>query len=118
VERAVLAEFDRSVRARRRSRWVLGAAAVAAGVVIAWSGARSPRMEPIPAEQVFTALPYVVQPALYEQTEVLRMRVPVAELIAAGMPVQADPGAHVEADVMVGQDGRARAVRLISISEQ
>ncbi len=75
-------------------------------------------MEPVQTEQVFTALPYVVQPAMYERTEVLRMTVPVAELIAAGVRVHADPGAHVEADVMVGQDGRARAVRLVSISEQ
>ncbi len=118
VERVVMAEFDRSVRAQRRSRWILGAAAVAAGVVIAWSGARAPQVEPVQTEQVFTALPYVVQPAVYERTEVLRMTVPVAELIAAGMRLEADPAAHVEADVMVGQDGRARAVRLISISEQ
>jgi hypothetical protein len=118
VQQAVMAEFDRSVRGRRRSRWALGAAAVAASVIVAWSGARAPQMEsdPVP-EQVFTALPYVVQPALYERTEVRRVTVPVAELIAAGLPMQADPGAHVEADVMVGQDGRARAVRLISVSE-
>jgi hypothetical protein len=43
--------------------------------------------------------------------------VPVAALIAAGLPVRtADPGALVQADVVVGQDGRPRAVRLVSIS--
>ena len=120
VETAVLAEFDRVIRARRRSRWMLGVAAVAAGLIVAWSGARGPQMEPVAptAEASFTALPYVIQPAMYESTEVVRMTVPVAELVAAGMRLEADPGAHVEADVMVGQDGRARAVRLISSSEQ
>ncbi|MEO5923277.1 MAG: hypothetical protein ABIR70_05560 [Bryobacteraceae bacterium] len=116
IEMAVLAEFDRTVRSRRRSRWMMTAVTVAAGVVIAWIGARSPQVvrEVAPVqEQAFTALPYVVQPAAFEQTEVLRMSVPVAELIAAGLPMQADPGTHVEADVVVGQDGRARAVRLV-----
>ncbi len=121
IELAVMAEFDRAVRARRRSRWMMTSVAIAAGIVIAWMGARVPQVVPVqtsvvavPAqEQAFTALPYVVQPAAFEQTEVLRMSVPVAELIAAGLPMQADPGTHVEADVVVGQDGRARAVRLV-----
>jgi hypothetical protein len=42
---------------------------------------------------------------------------PVSELIAAGFRMQtADLGAEAEADVIVGQDGRARAVRLVSVS--
>jgi hypothetical protein len=46
------------------------------------------------------------------------MELPVAALIAAGLQLRtADPGARAEADVVVGQDGRARAVRLISILE-
>jgi invasion protein IalB len=69
-------------------------------------------VEPDPAVD-FIALPYVVQPAQYERIEVLRMSVPVAELIAAGLRVQADPGELVEADVLFGQDRRARAVRIV-----
>jgi hypothetical protein len=44
------------------------------------------------------------------------MEMPVAALIAAGMPLfAADTGARVQADVVVGEDGLARAIRLISI---
>ncbi len=56
-------------------------------------------------------------PGPYERVEVVRMKLPVAALIAAGFRMQtADLGAQAEADVIVGQDGRPRAVRLISIS--
>ena len=68
-------------------------------------------------EQPFVPIPYVLPPAPYERLEVVRMKLPVAALIAAGFRMQtADLGAEAEADVIVGQDGRARAVRLISIS--
>jgi hypothetical protein len=59
----------------------------------------------------------VIQPAEFERTEVVRMNVPVAELIAAGLQMQADPGGSVQADILLGQDRRARAVRLVPISE-
>jgi hypothetical protein len=43
------------------------------------------------------------------------MNVPVSALIAAGLQVPAvDPGMQVVADVVVGQDGRARALRLVA----
>jgi hypothetical protein len=45
------------------------------------------------------------------------MEIPVAKLRAVGYRIQvSDPGAVVEADVLVGQDGRARAIRPLSIS--
>jgi hypothetical protein len=47
------------------------------------------------------------------------MDVPMAALTAAGFGINAvDPGATVQADVLVGEDGRARAFRLISISRR
>src|SRR5262245_60198551 len=76
VERAVLAEFDRTQSRKRWGRWTVTVAAVAAGLVVAWTGSRKPEIvEPQQqqAEQVFTALPYVVQPAVYERTEVVRL---------------------------------------------
>ena len=115
VEQAVLAEFDRSIRAKRRRQWsAIAVTAAAVLTLVVWT--REPRpvdvVEPDPAVD-FIALPYVIQPAQYERIEVLRMSVPVAELIAAGLRVQADPGELVEADVLFGQDRRARAVRII-----
>jgi hypothetical protein len=45
------------------------------------------------------------------------MEMPAAALIAAGFEVHApDAGAAVTADVLVGQDGRAHANRLVSNS--
>jgi len=68
-------------------------------------------------EQPFVPIPYVLPPEPYERVEIVRVKMPVSELIAAGFRMQtADPGAEAEADVIVGQDGRPRAVRLISIS--
>jgi hypothetical protein len=69
------------------------------------------------AEQPFIAIPYTPQIEPYERAEVMRVNVPVAALIAAGLPMSTvDPTAKAQADVLVGQDGRARAVRLIAIS--
>jgi len=69
-------------------------------------------------EQPFIAIPYTPPIEPYERTEVMRMDLPVTALIAAGLPMNmADPGEIVQTDVLVGQDGRARAVRLISMSD-
>jgi hypothetical protein len=71
------------------------------------------------ADPPFLPIPYTqpLQPG--ERAEVVRMEMPVAALIAAGFPVAtSDAGAEASADVIIGEDGRARAVRLISISER
>ena len=83
--------------------------------------ARKPRRPAIrPAatpEQPFIAIPYTLPLEPYERADVMRMDLPVSALIAAGLPMSMmDPGARVQTDVLVGQDGRARAIRLISFS--
>lgn len=76
--------------------------------------AKKPVSQP---EEPFIAIPYTPQIEPYERAEVMRVNVPVAALIAAGLPMSTvDPTAKAQADVLVGQDGRARAVRLIAIS--
>jgi hypothetical protein len=68
-------------------------------------------------EQPFIAIPYTLPLEPYERADVMRMDLPVSALIAAGLPMSMmDPGARVQTDVLVGQDGRARAIRLISFS--
>jgi hypothetical protein len=128
VEQAVLAEFDRVRRSanasRRLGRVWLAAVAIAASVAAVWVVERRPAQQPAAApaveaesERPFVPIPFVLPPGPYERVEVVRMKLPVAELIAAGFRMQTtDLGAQAEADVMVGQDGRARAVRLVSIS--
>lgn len=120
IESAVLAEFNRVRRRRRGRNWIAAVGVIAAAVAGMWVVEHKPAVPPgvqDEVEQPFVPIPYVLPPAPYERVEVVRMKLPVAALIAAGFQMQtADLGAEAEADVIVGQDGRARAVRLISIS--
>ncbi len=80
----------------------------------------APKRRPKPApkpEQPFIAIPYTPPLDPRERVEVVRMDMPVAALIAAGLPVgTADPTSQVRTDVLLGQDGRARAVRLVTLT--
>ena len=134
IERALLAEFDRVRRRKRSMAWVVAAGAVAASIAIVLTLEYRPQPEPQisssnvagavsegvrESEQPFVPIPYVTPLGAYERAEIVRMEVPVAALIAAGLPMRTtDPGARAEADVVIGQDGRARAVRLISVSTE
>jgi hypothetical protein len=79
---------------------------------------RAPKRRVKPAqkpEAPFIAIPYTLPLDPRERVDVVRMDMPVAALIAAGVPVgMADPTGRVRTDVLVGQDGRARAVRLVA----
>jgi hypothetical protein len=79
---------------------------------------RSHAAKPAPTPQEpFIAIPYTLPLEPYERADVMRMDVPVAALIAVGLPMNmADPAALARADVLVGQDGRARAIRLVTSS--
>jgi len=123
VEARVLSQYDRTrVPAWR---WVV-AASVAAGTCFAalWLAKREPApvQPPAVAEQrvdsrPFLTIPYTIPLAPEESAVVWRGKIPVSALIAAGFRVQvSDPSAVVEADVLVSQDGRARAIRPLSIS--
>jgi hypothetical protein len=69
-------------------------------------------------ETAFVSIPYTMPLAPNERADVVRMDIPVAALIAAGLPMKVrDMSANASADVLVGEDGRARAVRLISVSD-
>ena len=92
----------------RPVRWVVAALAVA--LLAALILQRSHVREVQPAHEVFLKIPYVIPPAPYERTEVVRMNVPVAALIEAGFSMNAAAADSVPADVLVGQDGRPLAV--------
>lgn len=69
-------------------------------------------------EQPFVSIPYTMPLGPEERGNVVRMDVPVSALIAAGLPMRVwDMSANASADVLVGEDGRARAVRLVSVSD-
>lgn len=68
-------------------------------------------------EAPFVAIPYTVPLGPWERATVLRMEMPAAALAAVGLTVAApDPLASAQTDVLVGQDGRIRAIRLLSLS--
>ena len=72
---------------------------------------------PVDDEPPFVAIPYTLPLDPWERTDLVHAEMPVGQLVAAGFSVgMVDPGARVQADVLVGQDGRARAIRLVSLS--
>jgi len=69
--------------------------------------------------QPFVPIPYTVPLAPEERATVVHMQVSVSALIAAGFNVEtSDPGEVLDADVLVSQDGRARAIRFNSKEEE
>jgi hypothetical protein len=69
-------------------------------------------------DQPFVPVPYTIPPGPDERTTVVNMEIPVAALIAAGFEVpMLDPGSVVEAEVLVSEDGRIRAIRTGSASK-
>jgi hypothetical protein len=73
-----------------------------------------PAQPPQDAEP-FTAIPYTVPLDPRERVTVRRVAIPVAALVAIGLTAPApDPAASAQADVVVGEDGRIRAIRLVA----
>jgi hypothetical protein len=98
-------------------RWAAAAGVAAVACLSAFLMLRSasaPR--PIATAPQFVPIPYTVPLAPGEPAEVWHSRIPVSALKAVGFPVGTlDPSATVEADILVSQDGRARAIRPVSI---
>jgi hypothetical protein len=130
VEWELRTEFRKRTRRRRAKVWATfgGAAAIAAGIALfAWIR-ESPK--PAPTTVVASAAPVVAEedasdasfyplpeaealPAV-ESAMVVRVQLPVSSLRLMGVPVDED-GADgaVQAELLLGQDGLARGVRLV-----
>jgi len=77
---------------------------------------RPKRAAPTDPEPQFVRIPYSMPLAPYEHAEIVRMEMPVSALAAAGIRISTpDTSARAQADLVIGEDGMARAVRLISI---
>jgi hypothetical protein len=73
-----------------------------------------PRPSRIIRPEGFVALPSAAGLPAFESGEIVRVEVPVASLPLYGIEIIPDTrGAPVEADFLVAQDGRARAIRLV-----
>jgi hypothetical protein len=95
---------------RSPGRWAAAGAALAVAIIASVVLLRRPAPQPAHEEEVFLRIPYVVPPAPYERTEVVRMDVPVAALISAGFKMNMPAADSVSADILLGQDGRPLAV--------
>jgi hypothetical protein len=63
----------------------------------------------------FVELPGAAALPAFESGAIVRMELPVASLPSYGVDISTGGASHpVEADVLVGQDGRARAIRLVT----
>ncbi|MBM3798313.1 MAG: hypothetical protein FJW31_30715 [Acidobacteria bacterium] len=98
-------------------RWALAAAAVLFATAALWfaSPRTPPRHEPVAARvatDFFPLTPAGLEPA--DSAQVIRIRVPRREMRRFGLPVREElERAAVEAEVVMGPDGVARAVRFI-----
>ena len=70
--------------------------------------------KPAARQQAFIAIPYAPAFTPYDDAQVVRVNMAGASVRRLGLPATAD---RVEADLVVGNDGLARAIRLVSNSE-
>jgi hypothetical protein len=67
----------------------------------------------------FVDLPWTTGLPAFESGEIVRMDIPVASLPTYGIDISSGAGkGPVEADVLIGQDGFARAIRLVTTSSR
>jgi hypothetical protein len=124
AERALLEAFDAAwERAPARpwfSRPAAAAALLALAATIAWLIASRPARTPAEAPSAagplatteFVIWPGAAELPRFESGHLMRMELPVSALPSLGLVPPASPAAVVQADVLVGQDGFPRAVRL------
>ena len=120
TERRLLETFR--ARQRRKRVWTYWAAAAASLVIgslsyVLWQ--EHERKVTVMTESTYVSapgflpLPYAQSDVPLEHAVVVRVSIPRAEASAWGVPL--DPGgrARVSADLLIGQDGMARAVRFV-----
>jgi len=109
-----------SFKSRPRSlKWVpvaalAAAAAIALAVFLPLKKPLAPDQAGLAAETHFVEIPYLASVDPQENSTIVRMDISVATLLAVGYRVAADPDTIVPADVLVGEDGRAHAVHVLS----
>jgi hypothetical protein len=121
VERTLLVRFRERRDNKRRWAYVAGMAAsvaILAGLYVAMWHSRSTIQSGSPSEADqtpgFITLPYAQSGVPLEQPVIVRVSLPVSELGMMGVPFSpTSTKERVRVDLLVGQDGVARAVRLV-----
>jgi hypothetical protein len=124
-ERALLEAFDAAQQEKRAPaaragvwRPAAAAALLALAATMAWVIVdRFARPPAVPVVAPLTTTEFVLWPGAaelptFESGHLMRMEVPVSALPSLGLVPPATHAAMVQADVLVGQDGLPRAVRL------
>ncbi|HJR58247.1 MAG TPA: hypothetical protein VJ813_02570 [Vicinamibacterales bacterium] len=119
VEAAVLAEMGHAVRPVRASRAWLGVAA--ALVLASGSGVWLARNATPEASQIqpagFVDIPGTAYLPPMESGTIIRVALPITELPSYGIQIVPDIKTYsVQADLLIAQDGLARAIRLVNDS--
>jgi hypothetical protein len=104
------------VPGRVASTWLPIAAALAlATTALVWQAHMRSREPQMFRPQGFVALPTAATLPALERGEIVRMEIPAAALPAYGIDMPLGVGrTPVQADVLVGQDGLPRAIRLVT----
>jgi anti-sigma factor RsiW len=119
IEDVLLRQLPLPIRRRRLRVWewtggVAAAAALAVGFI--WLQHPIPVPKDAATDQArsgFVALPFAEETSAEEQTDVVRVSLSGESLLAMGIPVSSDLlDQQVQADVEIGMDGTARAIRL------
>jgi hypothetical protein len=122
-EKALLAAFDAhwAQPRPRPARWSLGTAAALAAAIIALNWlvvSNTPQIDRVADETAFDMTGFVPWPGAeawprFESGSLVRVDLPVSALVALGLPLPSSTDSTVQADIVVGQDGFARAVRVV-----
>ena len=122
-EAALLAAFDRyHARRVKRSRvplWTAAAALVLITVSLNWLVVtRPPAVSEVKPDPVADFAGFVLWPGAgawppFESGSLIRVDLPVSMLPTLGLSAPSSASGLVPADIVVGQDGLARAVRLV-----
>lgn len=119
-ESALMAAFDAAQPrgagvSGRRQYWFMAGLATAAAVLMAFSSTLHRAQPVLQPPNEFVMVPGAATLPAMESGSLVRMNVPVAELSALGLtPPPSNRTTSVRADLIVGQDGLPRAVRLVN----
>lgn len=115
IEDALLRKLPVPIRRNRVRTWEWAGAAAAVAMLMlgfAWTQ----RVQPVATDEAsagFVALPFAEETAPDEQTSIVRVSLSGESLLGMGIPVSSDLlDEQVQADVEIGMDGTARAIRL------
>ena len=121
IEAAVLAKMGSvpaEAAAHPTSRWLLP---LAAALFLAVGGAlwmaRTARVPHVVQPDGFVALPGAAVLPDIESADIVRVSLPVAALPAYGVAIAGFRTESVEAELLVAQDGQARAIRFVNDSD-